>query len=460
MKKTMEDFWIKMGWYEYPYADSDTRVLTRGRWEAEWVRGDAVRFLVDEVLKKDPRDVAQKDFNKNMLSGLLNYYKGSPYMALKEANYNNIKPWEMKVKPMGFFKKRRNRVFAVKRLIRKLNKDIRNMNQGDFNKNRLCGLLSHHYGGSPYKALREVGYKIKPWEMHFTPLNFYRKRGNRIAAIRWLVNKLNKPIKNISGKDFQKNRLGGLSVEYYRDSPYCALKEAGYEIEPWEMSITPRGFYEKRENRISAIRWLVKKLGKNLRDITQKDFNDNGLLGLLEWYYAGSPYRALKEADYKMNPWEMQTTPTGFFRERKNRVVAMKWLIKKIGKDPRNLGRKDFEGNRLGGLLTMYYNGSPYAALREVGYKINPWEMQMTPMGFFKRRKNRITAIKWLIIKLRKSPVTTSKRDFYENGLCGLLSNYYNDSPRKALQDAGFNDKNSSWQRMFLFSDIIKKIKH
>ncbi|MEM2963007.1 MAG: hypothetical protein QXW70_02785 [Candidatus Anstonellales archaeon] len=97
----MVDFWVQNGWYKisgrsYSSSASDVLViisglpryvrLTRGRWTEESTRIAAVKFLVEEVLKKDPRDITQFDFHSNRLAGLLNsYYSGFPYAALKEA---------------------------------------------------------------------------------------------------------------------------------------------------------------------------------------------------------------------------------------------------------------------------------------------------------------------------------------------------------------------------------------
>lgn len=71
--KTMEDFWIEMGWHKEVYdRDSGRRVrkLVRGKWkDDEQAQQDAIRFLVDEVLQKDPRDVTQEDFHGNRLWG-------------------------------------------------------------------------------------------------------------------------------------------------------------------------------------------------------------------------------------------------------------------------------------------------------------------------------------------------------------------------------------------------------
>ncbi len=88
-KRTMKDFWVQMGWYKEVYdRATGTRVrrFTYAKWkDDEQTQHDAVRFLVEEVLQKDPRDVTERDFYENRLTGLLRYYGDSPYEALREA---------------------------------------------------------------------------------------------------------------------------------------------------------------------------------------------------------------------------------------------------------------------------------------------------------------------------------------------------------------------------------------
>jgi hypothetical protein len=197
--------------------------------------------------------------------------------------------------PQKVYGSEKNRLAAITWLVEKLGKEPRDITQEDFYSNRLCGLLTDHYDGSPYDALKAAGYALVPWEMLRTPDQFYKPIENRIAAIKWLVCKVEKAPCDILLEDFRSNRLGGLLANYYGDIPYHALKEAGYPLEPWEMLRTPQGFYDSKDIRTAAMAWLVRKLGKEPRDIIQDDFYSNRLWGLLN-RYNGSPYDALLEA--------------------------------------------------------------------------------------------------------------------------------------------------------------------
>jgi len=200
--------------------------------------------------------------------------------------------------------------------------------------------------------------------------------------------------------------------------------------------------WTKPDNRKQAICSLAKLLGKDPRDLIGEDFESNMLGGLSDYYYRGKPYNAATEAfpEQKIQPWEMAITPNGFFSIAENRIAAVRWLAKKLRKKPKYLSGVDFKNNRLGGLLSVKYRDSPYAAVTEAFPELNiqPWEMSVTPTGFYDRLENRVGAIKWLVKKLRKNPKNVTQRDFHKNGLGGLLSNMHNNSPYEALLEAGF----------------------
>jgi len=437
--QTMDDFWILQGWYKQDRIGIE---LGKAGWKDDpSVRKAAVRFLVEKVLKKDPRDITQKDFYSNRLSGLIShYYEGSPYAALIDAGYH-IKPWEMLSSP-HVYESRENRTAATRWLVKKLKKHSRDITYDDFISNRLGGLLSNYYNDSPYEALLEAGYaysrissllqarrgkfrerKIHFWEMSLTPSHFFDSKENRAAATKWLVWKLQKDPRDITANDFSLNRLRGV-LPYCSGGPHAALVEAGYaytiqealkhakagnfltdKIYPWEMQMSPRGTFDSKERRVAATKWLVWKLQKDPRDIMKKDFSSEHIGGnfhhyeglhdaLMEAGYAYSIDEALQHAKTgtfktdKFYPWEMDRTPPGTYDSKETRIAVIKWLVAKLKKDPRDLTREDFESNRLGGLLADDYTGSPYAAVLEAGYAYSIDEaLQHAKTGNFQTSK-------------------------------------------------------------------------
>ncbi len=138
------------------------------------------------------------------------------------------------------------------------------------------------------------------------------------------------------------------------------------------------------------------------------------------------------------------------------RVVVIKKLLEFLGKDSRDVITHDFYNNRLSGLLVGHYNSSLYLALVEAGYaysedetlqhaktgefktdRLYPWEMKKAPARYY-YTQIRISATKWLLWKLKKDPKEMTYDDFHNNGLGGLLSVHYNNSPYLALVEAGY----------------------
>lgn len=144
--------------------------------------------------------------------------------------------------------------------------------------------------------------------------------------------------------------------------------------------------WEDKNIRIIVIKKLIETVGKEPKEITAADFNNNGLSGLLATKYDSSPYLTLVEARYaysieetkehartgdfktdKVYPWEMMKTPW-IYGSIELRIAATKWLAWKLKKDSRDITRDDFYTNGLGGLLSRTeYKGSPYLALLEAG---------------------------------------------------------------------------------------------
>ena len=380
-EKTMEDFWIEQGWFKTMRGGIK---LVRAKWDSDpAIMNGAVKFLVEEVLGKDPRDMTREDFISNRLSGLLSrYYNQSPYAALSEV-YPEIKPWEMVVTPLNYFNEEENRIAAIKWLVEeRLKKDPRDISKDDFHNNRLSGLLAVHYKNSPYAAIIEVYPEVKPWEMADTPKNYFDDRSNRVVAIRWLVEgKLKKDPRDITNDDFDSNRLVGLFGEHYGKSTYAAISEAYPEIKPWEMIKTPQSYFDDRSNRVKAIKWLVEeRLKKDPREVTTRDFYENRLAGLFHNSYGGSPHAVISDAYPEVKPWEMTKTPRNYFDDKALRITAIRWLVEeRLRRDPREVTTKSFENNGLGGLLNTYYNYSPYAAISDAYPEIKLSEMRNSP---------------------------------------------------------------------------------
>ena len=148
----------------YAWFEKKGWLTKRGKTWGQWgenpdAMAEAVMYLVDVALKKDPRDIRVEDFTSNHLGGLLRaYYNNSPYAAISDAYPElDIKQWEMSFTPLNFYKDPNNRIAAIKWLVEeKLKKDPRDITAEDFHSNRLGGLLNCYYKDSPYAAISEA----------------------------------------------------------------------------------------------------------------------------------------------------------------------------------------------------------------------------------------------------------------------------------------------------------------
>lgn len=139
-----------------------------------------------------------------------------------------------------------------------------------------------------YKAI--LNGKIKKY-----PKNFWTgEQGieNSLVCTRYLIedvlNCTDEDLKKLTLKTFEKYKLKNMLHRLYGSSPYKIINTL-YEgrLHPWEMSWTPMGFWDKRENRKKAFNWLLEKAdaeGDNIYKLNAKMFKTYGLAGLLDKY--------------------------------------------------------------------------------------------------------------------------------------------------------------------------------
>ncbi len=130
--------------------------------------------------------------------------------------------------------------------------------------NCLGGMLSVLFNHSPFEAL-DNAYKdrFKPWQLSQCPIKYWKEKENRDYALKYLFEE----IINIEDDDFCdkydanlfiNNDLFGLLKNYFDGSPYKVV-EYYFEgkIKPWHLKQGPKNFYKSKENRVSAVKWLI-----------------------------------------------------------------------------------------------------------------------------------------------------------------------------------------------------------
>ena len=229
---------------------------------------------------------------------------------------------------------------AVKDLVKTLGEPVDKIRKRDFLEHNLSSLLNV-YHGSVSRALLEAGFNRRKVKRES---GYWDITENRVTEIQRFVEELGKTPDDITKKDFRDYHL---SMLFKYGSLRTLLEEAGYSR---TKNQRPRGYWDSRENRIGAIKEFVKDMDKPFNEITKKDFIDYGLSSLLN-KYNGSLWRAIEDAGFKeIKVWRAP----GYWNKKENRVSAVKELVDKLTKDPKDITRKDFMENNLGSLLNKY----------------------------------------------------------------------------------------------------------
>lgn len=138
----------------------------------------------------------------------------------------------------------------------------------------------------------------------------------------------------------------------------------------------PIGFWRQPETIANAIKCTKYLLENKLKltdeelkeQLSKKLFKENGLVGMLNYCFKGSPYEAIYSTyPNKFKPWEFKKGQRNYWNI-ENSINATKWLIEdklKISDDElkEQLSAKLFKDNGLGGMLILCFNHSPYKAI-------------------------------------------------------------------------------------------------
>jgi hypothetical protein len=314
------------------------------------------------------------------------------------------------------------------------------------------------YNRSPIKYLMDsYPGKYNPWEFDKMKvmLSYWQSEENRKDALHKLFKKLNWNEEDVKEKlDFNVLEQYGLATlcRYYPSIFSIANAVYPGRFKQWELkrSEARNGYWENKQHRIEAIRWLInEKLKWTHEEVIQKINQDvfyyNGLSSLLSNHYEKSPVKAVLEAfDDEFLFWEFTGhIPTRSWTK-ENGKKATRWLIHERLKWSKqdvisNISIKVFEDYGLKGMLYQLYEGSAAKAIYDAfpdEYKM--WELPVVPKRYWNLKTGK-HAIKWLIeekLKWDKEVVnkSISVRVFKKHGLGTMLNNCFSGSPYLALK--------------------------
>lgn len=220
-------------------------------------------------------------------------------------------------------------------------------------------LNSTYLTGKTLMELLEITYpeyKIFPWELVYGNIHgMYDTEKNRKDCIEWFINKLelDKVINNIEDifklknlyKLFAKYSISNI-LKHYNNSHIEALMwyfndHTDKKIYEWSFRYLPRNFWNK-ENSKRAYLYMLSEMGFDyqwcddvkkefiINNITKRSFVDFHVSGTYKYF--GNIYEATKQTFNKelFYQWELKYTPSGFWLNEENRLIALKQLIEDV----------------------------------------------------------------------------------------------------------------------------------
>lgn len=178
---------------------------------------------------------------------------------------------------------------------------------------------------------------------------------------------------NLSVKTFRTYKLFPMLCECFDSSPYKAICSIyPNKFKQWEFRIVSNNYWNK-EHGIEATKWLIEEKLKltdtELKEqLSQKIFYENGLRGMLQVCFNGSPFEAINTTySGKFKPWEFNQVPRSYWTKEKG-IEAVRWLIEEklqltSEQLKEKLSIKMFKENKLDGMLNTCFNGSTYEAI-------------------------------------------------------------------------------------------------
>jgi hypothetical protein len=393
-------------------------------WDDDHNHKRYVKWLGMQLGFKKPEDwyaVTSKDFTDRRGHGFLEYYEHS-YFRVLEVHFPKVewKPWLFQQAPNGYWHSIENcakfvRWFECQRGFTSLD-GWYGMTQDDVYELHGAGLMDH-FDCSVQRLVRAVhpNHDWKPWLFVQVPKNFWPKRENRVAYMKWLEKKLGYETPHdwyrVTNNDLIDN--GGSSLVQLGYKTIDLLRELypRRTYYPWLFSQVTQGFFQSYERRVEYLRWLGKQLGfkteSDCLTLTRLQFADNGGAPLFDQYYQGDMCNAMREIfpGREWFPWEFAKVPVGFWDDIQNCRAFLTWLGKRLGYESKSdwykVRRADFRDNLGNGFIKRFK--MPYLGLKAAypNYDWLPWMFENVPVGFWEVKSNRGWYLTWLGKQLR-----------------------------------------------------------
>ena len=225
----------------------------------------------------------------------------------------------------------------------------------------------------------------------------------------------------------------------------------------------PRNFWKEEYNSSPAIvRYLIEEvLQWDDEDIKTKFgtkiIRQYKLAGMLKYVYYKRLFDMMDDAyPGKFHPWELQSSPNGFWRDVGNCIDATRWLINeklKWSKEDiiKHYNVNSFKENGFTGLLKWGWNGETYRAitLSFPEYDLKPWDLLSVRITNLSKDEA-IPVLRWYIEdKMNWSEAELRDnwrvRNLKDDGILRIIKNLFNNHMFEAI-DAAYPNRFKRWE--------------
>lgn len=347
--------------------------------------GQNKRKLHEIIVGEKGGYFSSKEFREIVIENKTSFLKGIQKIALTTRNPDDVK----------------NVVWTLISVLDASKKEIpTKINYSTFVKFGLQRYLWVFFNNSPFRAIN-FAYpgEFLPYEMPRKPKNYWRGESGKQNAIDGLRQVLKKTgyspefyPKLVNQKFLEEFFLYGAVQRIFKNIyDYLDAAFPG-EYCPWELSSTPKKFFDSNENITRAVKWLVeKRLGYDMENlskeevwqsgidykVTKETFQNEGLREITAQFKSPEPVLRMVYPD-KFLPWSFRRKKKWQGANGKELAArATRWLVEEYGEiSPfsTDITCEFFRKNRLWGMLTskeLGFNTSPKAALKNAYPDLN-----------------------------------------------------------------------------------------
>lgn len=234
-------------------------------------------------------------FAKYKLATMFSHiFNGSPFAVINFTYPNKIKEWELTCCPMNYWTFE-NCINVTEYLIEKDNwtdEDLKTRPISDLLNKYNVITIYNKFNGSPYALINAVyPNKFKPWELLYTPKNYWNLDTGK-EAVKWLLEEKlkwtdNTILKNYSYQLFKDYKLVAMLNLVFDCSPFKAISETyPGRFKEEDFNNAPMNYWNK-EKAIESIKAFLDTLSdEELKTVvTVKFLKENGLSYPLERFF-------------------------------------------------------------------------------------------------------------------------------------------------------------------------------